>query len=390
MANDLNQRVVCLIRNPRNADTAAAILDDAGVAYGTYSNIGDLCREISRGAAAVVLTEEDLSDFSIDALDAVLARQPSWSELPIVVLLPPGSEIHARRALQLRGDVTLLERPVRVHVLLSHILSALKARNRQYLVRDYIAELERLNHELAERERELQAANEELQAFNYTVAHDLRKPLTIINGNCQAIQRMCSDRLDETCMEFVADAYKGTLRMNRLIDALLNFSRMAHVELKRQLVDLSSLALEVAEELKKAEPGRRVEFIVPKGMMVDADPGLLRVVLDNLLENAWKYTGLREKGIIELGMTETEGKATYFVRDNGTGFANEEAGKLFTPFQRLHGAEKFRGFGIGLATVERIIKRHGGAIWAEGEPGKGATFRFTLAGDEPKGGGSVS
>jgi PAS domain S-box-containing protein len=239
-------------------------------------------------------------------------------------------------------------------------------------------EIKRLNTELAARAIDLEVVNRELEAFNYTVAHDLRKPLTVVNGYCQALQELCADKLDEACTGYLREAYEGTWRMNRLIDTLLNFSRLAHIETHRETVNLSAMAHEVVSELKLAEPERQVEFHIPDGVSANGDSTLLRVVLDNLFGNAWKYTGMREKAVIEFGVNGSEDKPAYFVRDNGAGFNNEHAPNLFIPFQRLHGAEQFKGFGIGLATVERIIRRHGGRVWAEGEPGKGATFYFTL------------
>jgi signal transduction histidine kinase len=241
--------------------------------------------------------------------------------------------------------------------------------------------IERLNIDLTARASDLEDANRELEAFNYTVAHDLRKPLTIVNAYCQAIRELCGDKLNEECKGYLQEAYDGTLRMNRLIDALLKFSRLAHVEPRRETVALSAMAHGVATELRLAEPGRRIEFRIADGLSADGDAALLRVVLDNLLGNAWKYTGRREEGIIEFGITEVDGNPAWFIRDNGAGFDMADADKLFIPFQRLPGAKECKGFGIGLATVERIIRRHGGRIWAEGEPGKGATFYFTLAAD---------
>ena len=207
-----------------------------------------------------------------------------------------------------------------------------------------------------------------------------RKPLTVVNGYCQVIEMMCGNQLDEQCKGYLRETYEGTLRMNRLIDALLKFSSMAQVEPSRETVDLSGTAQAVAAELAQAEPHRRVEFRITEGISVIGDANLLRVVLDNLLGNAWKYTGMREEGVIEFGATEVEGRLTYFVRDNGAGFDMATADKLFLPFQRLPGAVS-EGHGIGLSTVERIINRLGGRVWAEGEPGKGATFYFTLAAD---------
>ncbi len=242
------------------------------------------------------------------------------------------------------------------------------------------AKIELLNSELATRAAELAAANEELEAFNYTVSHDLRQPLNIISSYCQVVKELCGARLDEQCRDYLREVYRGTLRMNQLINTLLNFSHTAHVELHRETVNLSAMAKEVSLELKLAVPERRATFRISDGIRAYGDPNLLRVVLENLLGNAWKYTGAREETIIEFGAIEIDGKQTCFVRDNGTGFDMLEAENLFAPFKRLPGAKEYRGLGIGLTTVERVIRRHGGRVWAEGEPGQGATFFFTLDG----------
>ncbi len=235
-----------------------------------------------------------------------------------------------------------------------------------------------LNHQLKERAAELESANRELEAFNYTIAHDLRKPLTNINGYCQIIRDFCFRNLDDQCRDYLDEIYEGTLGMNQLIDTLLDFSRLAAVELHRERVDLSALAHQVAADLKLSAPGRTATFRIAEGVSVEGDAKLLRIVLVNLLGNAWKYTGQREDALIEFGQNTATGGTECYVRDNGSGFAMENAEKLFLPFHRLHCDEEFAGFGVGLATVERIIRRHGGTIHAEGEPGRGAIFRFTL------------
>jgi PAS domain S-box-containing protein len=240
-------------------------------------------------------------------------------------------------------------------------------------------EVERLNAALAARAGELEAANRELEAFNYSVAHDLRQPLNLISGYCQGIQMLCQDRISEECQDFLRQANEATLRMDRLIDALLNFSRLGRVEPRFDTVDLSALVHGVAEELKLAHPERQVDFLIADGVMAKGDADLLQVVFVNLIGNAWKYSCKTEKALIEFGVKDGDGVAIYFVRDNGAGFDMADAHKLFIPFQRLPGAKDVRGFGIGLATVERIIQRHGGTIWAEGGPGNGACFFFTLS-----------
>lgn len=243
-------------------------------------------------------------------------------------------------------------------------------------------EIRLLNASLAERAIELEAANRELETFNYTVSHDLRKPLTIINSSCQVIQELCGDGLSEQCKGLVQYIHDGTMRMNQMIDALLDFSRMTRTELNRETVDLSRMVKEIAAELMPSESERRVTFRVTDGVVVNGDRKLLRVLLDNLIGNAWKYSRMQEDAVIEFGMNEIDGKQVCFVRDNGAGFDMTESEKLFLPFQRLSGTESYEGHGIGLATVQRIIERHNGRIWAESERAKGATFYFTLPADK--------
>lgn len=242
---------------------------------------------------------------------------------------------------------------------------------------DFI-EQAKLMEMLEARAVELEEVNSELEAFNYSVAHDLRNPLNLINGYAQIIMMVCGDKMDEVCTGCLQQTIDGVNRMNKLISALLDFSRMARSELHRESVDLSDIALAVAAELKQSEPKRRADFRIGEGIVADGDKVLLRLVLDNLLGNAFKYTAMRGEAIIEFGATEVDGQAACFVRDNGPGFDMSDAGKLFVPFQRLAGTAKLKGLGIGLATADRIIRRHGGRIWAEGEKDKGATFYFTL------------
>ncbi|MHB1399588.1 MAG: sensor histidine kinase [Trichloromonadaceae bacterium] len=237
--------------------------------------------------------------------------------------------------------------------------------------------LEILHADLAAHAAELESANIELEAFNYSVSHDLRRPLTVINGYCQVVQELFGNKLDAQCKGYIEEIYEGTLSMKRLIDSLLEFSCAARVEMSREAVDLSAMAKAVAEELKMEEPQWRVIFRIGAGIMADGDADLLRVVLDNLIGNAWKYAGSREGAVIDIDVTEVDGKAVFFVRDNGPGFDMALADKLFLPFQRLPGTD-VEGHGVGLATVERIVRRHGGRVWAESTPGQGATFFFTF------------
>lgn len=498
-----DERVLVLLPESRDAESIPRVLEVIGVPSMVCSTQGELCAEIHRGVGVVMIEEEALSPRVGACLHATLESQHPWSELPIIILSGPEPEV-ALNALLLPGDVTLVERPVRVNTLVTIVRSALRSRRRQYQMRDQLLALEqsesryrtlfnsidegfctievifdendkpvdylflevnpafatqagwanaqgkrmselglleqhwletyggvaltgrpvrfsrrveplsrwfdvyafrigrpeerhvailfsditrrkqkedkikKLNAALAERAAELDAANRELEAFSHTVAHDLRQPLNVLSMLCQSIELLCGDKIPEECIGYVKDAYTTTLKMDRLIGSMLNFSRLGNAEPSREMVDLGMLAHEIANELQVSQPERQVDFKIADKIMANADANLLRIVLNNLLGNAWKYTGMREKGVIEFGVNDLDGVQTYFVRDNGAGFDMAEAGKLFTLFKRLPGAEKQSGFGIGLATVERIIKKHGGKVWAEGEPDKGACFCFTL------------
>jgi signal transduction histidine kinase len=243
-------------------------------------------------------------------------------------------------------------------------------------------EIKRLNEELEQRvairTAELRAANRELESFAYSVSHDLRAPLRIIDGFSRAIEEDHSDRLDDPGRDYLRRVRGAAFNMAQLIDALLNLSRTTRAELKRVRVDLSALASATAEELGKAEPARRVDFFIARGVSAEGDPAMLQVAIDNLVRNAWKFTGNHPTARVEFGVIRKDGKSVFFVRDDGAGFDQDYADRMFVPFQRLHSASEFPGIGIGLATVQRIIHRHGGEIWAEGALEKGATFYFTL------------
>jgi PAS domain S-box-containing protein len=248
------------------------------------------------------------------------------------------------------------------------------------------AEICRLNGELERRIQartaELAAANQELESFAYSVSHDLRAPLRGIAGWCQALAEDCGGRLDDAGREHLACLRAEILRMSQLIAALLDLSRvMRGGELRRERLDLSQLAREVVAGIRRHEPERRAEFRIADGLAAEGDPALVRNLLANLLGNAWKFTAKRACARIEVGgVAGAEGAPpVFFVRDNGAGFDMAYAHKLFRPFQRLHSATDYEGTGVGLATVWRIVARHGGRIWAEGEVGRGATFHFTLA-----------
>jgi signal transduction histidine kinase len=228
------------------------------------------------------------------------------------------------------------------------------------------------------RTRELAAANKELETFSYSVSHDLRAPLRAIDGFSNALLRDYTARLDEQGRHYLERVRAGTQRMSQLIDDMLGLARVSRRELVRRKVDVSEIARHVAGELSKQQPARDVRLEIAEGLTVHGDPHLLTIAFENLLGNAWKFTGKKEGGCIEVGKTMNGSEKAFYVRDNGAGFDMAYADKLFGAFQRLHSPADFEGTGIGLATVQRIVSRHGGRIWAEGAVGQGATFYFTL------------
>lgn len=237
---------------------------------------------------------------------------------------------------------------------------------------------EQLEQRVAERTAALEQANREMQAFSYSISHDLRSPLRAIRGFGQIIKEECENQLDSQGKIYLERMLQAAEEMNGRIDGLLGLFRLSKADLRRQELDLSAEARSIIESFQHAEPDRSVHFHAAEGLIVNADPILIRNALENLLGNAWKYSARTPNARIEFGAETRNDETAYFVRDNGAGFDMQHADKLFEPFQRLHRAEEYPGHGIGLATVKRIVQRHGGRIWAESSPGQGATFYFTL------------
>jgi len=247
---------------------------------------------------------------------------------------------------------------------------------------EMLTELQKAHDELEqrvqERARELVAANRELEVFSYSVSYDLRGPLDSLNGFSYLLLKQYGTNLDYHAHELIEHIRSSVKRMTELIDDLLNLSRVTTSAMHIEPVDLSATARAIMGELCHSEPARKLHFDTPPAEAAYGDPHFLRIVMENLLRNAWKYTSHHDEARVEFGQAHRNGRTAFFVRDDGSGFDPKSASRLFKPFQRLHSTDEFPGNGIGLATVKRIVQRHGGEVWAEGAVEKGATFYFTL------------
>ena len=310
-----------------------------------------------------------LSDVMMPRLDGfgllrALRADPATTTLPVILLSARAGEEASIEGLDAGADDYLIK-PFSARELVARVRTNVALQRKR---RAWIAELER--------------ANRDLDSFSYSVSHDLRAPLRAIDGFSRALAEDCADVLDERGREHVARVHRGVARMSSLIEALLDLSRLSRVEVSSEDVDLSALANAVVADLRQASPTRTVIVDIADGLVARGDRRLLNVVLVNLLGNAWKFTGRVPEARITMGREDggerAFGERPFFVRDNGAGFDVNYAKRLFAPFQRFHGANEFEGTGIGLATVQRVIAKHGGRIWAEAAPDRGATFFFTL------------
>jgi two-component system, sensor histidine kinase and response regulator len=334
---------------------------------------------------AVVLLDVQMPE--MDGYEVALhaGKNPRTREVPIIFLTAAtNAEENVLRGYG-SGAVDFLFKPLNPVILLGKVqvfLDLYRARvqiaGTNAALEKTIAELTALAETKAALAEELEHKNRELEAFSYSVSHDLRAPLRAIEGFSQVLLADYSERLDEQARDYLERVRAAAQRMALLIDDLLNLSKIARTPLVRQRLNVSEIGRAVLGELRAGEPERTVECIVPDGLVAHADPRLFRVVLDNLLGNAWKFTSKQPLARIELGQERREGDGVFFVRDNGAGFDMAYATKLFAPFQRLHSNQDFEGTGIGLALVSRIVSRHGGRVWAEAAPGNGATFFFSL------------
>ena len=345
-------------------------LSDISIHHGTLSDAV---------AEERILTEEVQSLVSDVLESGFLASRIIYTPEPSMTVFLPVAEGHQTGQVMLIGHKAVDPLPnalLNIYLAIAGLAGATSERllNERELNKDR-THLEEL---VKERTSELAAVNTELEAFSYSVSHDLRAPLRSIIGFSQILRDMYAEKLDPTGKDYLGRIAAGGRKMDELINALLGLSRVSRVDIKSVRVDLSALARNIANDLRTAEPARNVEVIIADNLSAVCDERLMIIALENLFGNSWKFTGKRSQAVIEFGRIDGDCGPAYFIKDNGAGFDNRHAGMLFTSFQRLHTEEEFSGTGIGLATVKRIISRHGGKIWAEGKVGKGATVFFTL------------
>ena len=354
--------------------------------------------ESGREALRWLLTHEFaviLLDVKMPEMDgfetAELIRQRDKSRHTPILFLTAGdsTQTQAVRGYAV-GAVDYLVKPVVPEFVRSKVAVFVELAKKNELLRrqaKLLAESEQAALELAETRaelvRDLEHKNRELESFSYAVSHDLRAPLRRIDSFSRAVLESQGERLDEAGQRFLSRVREASQHMSQLIDDVLHLSRVTRADLRDQEVDLSSIVSLILTRLQESEPERKLDVKVRPGVMVTGDSQLLKIAMENLLGNAWKFTAKEPESRIEFGMTQAGGEATYFVRDNGAGFDMTYNDRLFGPFQRLHPQGEFPGNGIGLATVQRIIHRHGGRVWAEGLVGQGATFYFTMGRTRP-------
>ncbi|WP_193369459.1 sensor histidine kinase [Pelagibius marinus] len=301
-------------------------------------------------------------------------HRTGYVDEPHVRSMGEGLDLHGRRADGSEFPVAISLSPLETAKGMLVIAAIRDVTERDRIER----EVQKLNEQLTRDNRELAAVNRELESFSYSVSHDLRAPLRAIDGFSQALMEDCADALDNTGRDYLNRVRRAAQRMGGLIDDLIMLSRVTRADTHMQDVDLSALAERIAQNLRETEPNRQADFAIAPALLAHGDARLLQIVLENLMGNAWKFTAGRVPTRIEIGRCRHDGADAFFIRDNGAGFDIAHADQLFRAFQRLHDAQSFPGTGIGLATVQRIIHKHGGRIWATGEVDRGATFYFTL------------
>jgi two-component system sensor histidine kinase/response regulator len=385
-------KILLVDDQPENLLALEAVLESLGEKLVKARSGREALRCVLQDEFALVLLDVEMADLDGYETAALIHAKPRCRHTPIIFITAAQRADAQHLQGYAVGAVDYIVKPVDPAVLRSKVAVFVELARRAELIRAQAAELSRrerdalqlaetrarLIAELREKNRELDALNRELELFAYSMSNDLRAPLRRIGGFSQALLEDCGKQLDEAGQDHLRRVRGSTELMTQLIDDLLRLSGISRAGLSRTPLDLAELARDVADELRRAEPQRQVEFDIPPELGAEADARLLRQLVENLLGNAWKFTAKTKHAQIELCAEEQDGELVYRVRDNGAGFSMQHADRLFRPFHRLHLQSEFPGSGVGLAAVRRIVERHGGRVWAEGAVGEGATISFTL------------
>lgn len=366
-------RVLIVAPLGRDAPLVAQVLGQTDIPCHICSNVDELIIEMGQGVGAVVLALEALSPKSISNLENLLNAQPPWSDSPFIVLTSGGSPtdtaLRELKMVESIGNVTLIERPVRPQTLLSAVRSALRARRRQYEIRDKIEELLRA-------QEDLRRSNEDLQQFAYAASHDLQEPLRMVGSYVQLLEKRYKGKLGSDADEYIALASNGVSRMFRLIGDLLSYSRVGTSDSQLENINVNDVMLWAKMNLHTAITESQGQVISDPLPTVVFDQSQLLQLFQNIIGNALKYRG-QDPPAVHVSATRRSNEWIFAIRDNGQGFDPKYSEKIFGVFKRLHGRD-VPGTGIGLALCKRIVEKHGGRIWAESQPSKGSTFYFSV------------
>lgn len=360
----VQQKIMIVDDNPRNLLVLEQTLAETGAETVRAADGNEALRLSLDHEFALAILDVQMPGMNGFELAEFLRNDAKTRHLPIIFLSAAFTELHDVFQGYKTGAVDYILKPFQPEILVGKVTVFL--------------ELDQQRKTLERQRVMLEDANKELEAFSYSVSHDLRAPLRTVIGFSRIIGEDFAEQLPAEALAHLQRVEAAAKRMDMLIQDLLQLSRMTRKEIDKRSVNISTLAREVAAELQKQHASRQIEVQIQEGLAGLGDPTLIKIALENLIGNAWKYTGKTAQAIVSVGQEQNDGRLAFFVRDNGAGFDPDNAARIFDPFVRLHASSDFEGSGIGLSTVQRIIHRHGGQIWAQGVPGQGATFYFTL------------
>lgn len=362
-----------------NLTALSSLLADEEVEIHTAQSGTEALALLLQNDYAVALVDVQMPQMDGFELAEIMRSTFKTKAIPIIFVTAADNDIKRMFKGYEAGAVDFLFKPLFPQVVVGKVRVFIDLYKQKKLLEETFRKAnEELEIKVQERTRELMMAQQEMEAFSYSVSHDLRAPLRIMNGFSNTLLAMYSEQLDDRGKDYLNRIIESARKMGELIDGMLILSNLGQVERKKEIVNLSQISEEILDSFRKSEPNRNIKLHVSKDLIVEADPTLMFALMENLLENAWKYTSKKDLAEIDVGSEVMDNKRIYFVRDNGAGFNMKFVDKLFGAFQRLHAPADFTGMGIGLATAKRILDRHGGKIWAQGEVGKGATFYFHI------------